>query len=234
MTRRSRFVLSSERGERLILPAFVSTPFHSIPQYPHWRLVKSLSQQLDELLVRPDLGRSFRPPFGSPPLSMPMPMPLDELASALQCSLFPVQVLIVDDDSDARGAIRRVLERQGYSVIVAGTGAEALKLLEGTHVPVDLLITDVEMPGLLGDALVVQVRRSWPELPVLFISGDPGYATLPQTAGGRAQFLLKPFTQDGLHLAVLRLLAPSTEAAEDSPTADNTPAPGVSRTPVLL
>lgn len=160
--------------------------------------------------------------------------PLDELATALQCTLFPVQVLVVDDDPDARSAMRRVLERQGYSIVVAGSGAEALKLLEGTHVPVDLLITDVQMPGLLGDALVVRVRRSWPELPVLFVSGEPSFATLPEAAGGRSKFLLKPFTQEELLIAVLRLLAPFTESPETSGAAEDTPAPSVSHMPVLL
>lgn len=163
-----------------------------------------------------------------------MTTPLDELASALQCTLFPVQVLIVDDDADARGAMGRVLERQGYSVVVAGSGTEALSLLQGTHVPVDLLVTDVQMPGILGDALVVQVRRSWPELPVLFVSGEPDFATLPETAGGRSKFLLKPFTPEELLVAVLRLLAPFTETAEISGAAEDTPAPSVSHTPVLL
>jgi two-component system cell cycle sensor histidine kinase/response regulator CckA len=130
--------------------------------------------------------------------------------------------------------MRRVLERQGYSVVVAASGAEALKLLEGTHVPVDLLVTDVQMPGILGDALVVQVRRSWPELPVLFVSGEPGFATLPETAGGRSRFLLKPFTQEELLVAVLRLLAPFTESPENSGAAEDIPAPSVSHTPVFL
>jgi len=160
-------------------------------------------------------------------------MPLDELASALQCTLFPVQVLIVDDDPDTRGSMRRVLERQGYSVVVAGSGAEALRLLEGTHVPVDLMITDVQMPGLPGDALVEQVRRSWPELPVLFVSGEPAYASLPLAASRRARFLLKPFGQEELLVGVLRLLAPGTGDATSPPEAVLQPS-SESRAPVLL
>jgi CheY-like chemotaxis protein len=163
-----------------------------------------------------------------------MTMPLDQLASALQCTLFPVQVLIVDDDRNAREAMQRVLERQGYSVVVAGSGIEALRLLERTHVPVDLLITDVQMPGLLGDALVMQVRRSWPDLPVLFVSGDPGYATLPEASGGRSRFLAKPFGQDELLVAVLRLLAPATGTPESDGMTPAPPAPSMSQTPVLL
>lgn len=161
-----------------------------------------------------------------------MTTPLDDLASALQCTLFPVQVLIVDDDPGARGAMQRVLERQGYTVVAAGSGAEALRLLEGTHVPVDLLITDVQMPGLLGDALVEQVRRSWPELPVLFVSGEPTFASLPQSAGGRARFLLKPFGHEELVEGVLRLLAPVTGPSTPAP---EIPEPSTaSHSPMLL
>ena len=153
-----------------------------------------------------------------------MTTPLDDLASALQCTLFPVQVLIVDDDPDARGAMQRVLERQGYSVVVAGGGTEALRLLEGTHVPVDLLVTDVQMPGLLGDALVVQVRQSWPDLPVLFVSGEPRFANLPDITGGRSGFLRKPFGPAELLEGVLRVLAPLAGTAAEVERAENLPA----------
>jgi two-component system cell cycle sensor histidine kinase/response regulator CckA len=143
-----------------------------------------------------------------------MTTPLDDLASALQCTLFPVQVLIVDDDRDARGAMQRVLEREGYSVVVAGDGAEALRLLEGTHVPVDLIVSDVQMPGLLGDALVLQVRQSWPDLPVLFVSGEPRFANLPEITGGRSRFLLKPFGPAELLEGVMGVLAPQRSYEE--------------------
>lgn len=137
-----------------------------------------------------------------------MTMPLAELATELQCTLFPVQVLLVDDDHAARSAFQRVLERQGYSVIAAADGREALQLLEGTHVPVDVLVTDVQMPGMLGDALAVEVRRAWPDLPVLFVSGEETFARLPGDAGGRARFLLKPFGPEELAGSVAALLRP--------------------------
>jgi two-component system cell cycle sensor histidine kinase/response regulator CckA len=131
---------------------------------------------------------------------------LQDLASALQCTLFPVHVLVVDDDAGTRGSMQRVLERQGYQVIVASDGLEALRLLRETHVAVDLIVTDVQMPGLPGDALVSEVRRSWPDLPVLFVSGEPDYATLPGSSGGRASFLLKPFGPDELVESVRTLV----------------------------
>ncbi|HXW97511.1 MAG TPA: response regulator [Gemmatimonadales bacterium] len=134
--------------------------------------------------------------------------PLAQLFSAFQCTFFPVQVLVVDDDVTSRAAMRRVLERHGYTVIVAESPDRALQLLEGTHVPVDLLVTDIQMPGMLGDALAARVREAWPDLPVLFVSGEPSYERLPSETSGRAGFLLKPFLPAELLDAVQSVLEP--------------------------
>lgn len=141
---------------------------------------------------------------------------LDELIDGFRCAFFPVQVLVVDDDVTSRAAMRRVLEQVGYTVIVAEHGADALRLLERTHVPVDLLVTDVQMPGMLGDALAARVRESWPDLPVLFASGEPRFEALSSEAGGRARFLLKPFLPTELLEAVQAVLEPPPEQPEPS------------------
>lgn len=143
-----------------------------------------------------------------------MPASLDELINSFRCTFFPVQVLVVDDDVTSRAAMRRVLEHQGYSVIVAEDALDALRMLERTHVPVDLLVTDVQMPGMNGDALVVRVRESWPDLPVIFVSGEPRNVRLVQETGGEAQFLAKPFLPVELLEAVREALG--LPAAEDT------------------
>lgn len=144
-------------------------------------------------------------PLRNPPRVMATP--LDELANALQCTVLGVQVLVVDDDDGARAAMQRVFEQRGFSVLVADDAADALRVLERTHLPVDLLVTDVQMPGMPGDALVTRVRECWPELPVLFVSGEPEYATLPELAGGRCRFLLKPFGPSELLESVQAVLS---------------------------
>jgi DNA-binding response OmpR family regulator len=136
---------------------------------------------------------------------------LDDLISAFRCTFFPVQVLVVDDDVIVRASIRRILERQGYSVIVAEDGVDALRLLERTHVPVDLLVTDIQMPGISGDQLALKVRDAWPDLPVLFVSGQQHNANLVGQLGGRATFLLKPFLPGELVAAVEAVLEPPAE-----------------------
>ena len=144
---------------------------------------------------------------------MPMSRAVDELISAFRCTFFPVQVLVVDDDVVTRASIRRVLERQGYTTIVAEDAEDALRVLEQTHVPVDLLVTDVQMPGMSGDRMAARVRESWPDLPVLFVSGDERNAALATSAGGRARFLAKPFLPVELSDAVQLVLDPLTSAS---------------------
>lgn len=122
-----------------------------------------------------------------------MPESLEDLIAAFRCTFFPVQVLVVDDDVTSRAAMRRVLERAGFTVIVAEDGEDALRLLERTHVPVDLLLTDVTMPGMNGDQLAARVRERWSELPVLFVSGEPANSRLATALPGRTAFLGKPF-----------------------------------------
>jgi len=137
-----------------------------------------------------EVGRSSDPPLITRPR---MDTTIGDLVGDFQCTFFPVQILVVDDDVTARAAIRRLLEQQGYSVIVAEDAPDALRLLERTHVPVDMLVTDIQMPGMNGDRLAARVRESWPELPVIFVSGEIRNAVLADHAGGRTRFVLKPF-----------------------------------------
>lgn len=143
-----------------------------------------------------------------------MPSPLEELISAFRCTFFPVQVLVVDDDVTSRAAMRRILEHEGYTVLVAEHAEDALRLLERTHVPVDLMVTDVQMPGMNGDLLAARVRQACPDLPVIFVSGEPRYEALPTALGGAARFLPKPFLPIELLEAVEGVLEP---IHEDSP-----------------
>ncbi len=118
----------------------------------------------------------------------------------------PVQILVVDDDPWSRRAMVRVLEQRGYSAVEAADGDEALALLEQTHIPVDLLLTDLEMPGLGGAQLAARVRAVWPRLPVLYVSGGPGFSAAPGAAAPPSRFLAKPFTPDELARAIEQLL----------------------------
>lgn len=115
--------------------------------------------------------------------------------------------LVVDDQSGIRTIVRRILEARGFQVAEAGSGEEALSLLDRRREPFDLLVTDMRMPGMTGRDLADRVRFRHPSTRILFISGftdDPSVQSgiLPD----RAMFLSKPFNPEQLVAAVTKLL----------------------------
>jgi CheY-like chemotaxis protein len=116
--------------------------------------------------------------------------------------------LVVDDQSGIRAIVRRILESLGFQVTDAGSGEEAMSLLDRRREPFDLLVTDMRMPGMTGRDLADRVRFRHPSTRILFISGftdDPSVQSgiLPD----RARFLSKPFNPEQFVDAVNQLLA---------------------------
>jgi signal transduction histidine kinase/ActR/RegA family two-component response regulator len=107
-------------------------------------------------------------------------------------------VLVVEDEQSVRSLVMEVLQDQGYRGMSAMDGAAALEILKsGAHV--DLLITDVGLPGLDGPQLVEAALARRPDLKVLFMTAYARDAPVGVTAEGRPiSLLLKPFTVDGL------------------------------------
>jgi two-component system, cell cycle sensor histidine kinase and response regulator CckA len=102
-------------------------------------------------------------------------------------------ILIVEDDGAVRGLARDVLFQAGYAVLDARDGEEALALTT-RHLPsVDLLVTDLIMPGLTGRELALQLRTRFPRVRVLYTSGYTRAAALTTGVDPRAPFLPKPF-----------------------------------------
>ncbi|HEY2133499.1 MAG TPA: response regulator [Acetobacteraceae bacterium] len=100
-------------------------------------------------------------------------------------------VLLVDDDEAVRSTTGMILEAMGYSVVEAESGREALKRLDGDPM-IDILLTDVAMPGMNGPELARQVRQLRPVMPIVFFSG---YADPDAVAGDaiRQRMVRKPF-----------------------------------------
>lgn len=110
-------------------------------------------------------------------------------------------ILVVDDEPQVRRLASRALEHQGYHVIQATDGLEALGLFTDDS-SIDLLVTDVRMPHTDGIVLAAALRRRYPHVPVLFISGFPrGTEPAPEP------FLAKPFEMQALCDRVKELLA---------------------------
>ncbi len=112
------------------------------------------------------------------------------------------RVLCVDDDPAILQLHRRLLEDAGYSVISASSGAEALELLANPQTKVDAVILDMAMPGMNGDELAVELRKRYPELLLVAVSGVP---ELP----ARMRNSVDAHLQKGLHPA--KILATLSE-----------------------
>jgi two-component system, cell cycle sensor histidine kinase and response regulator CckA len=104
-------------------------------------------------------------------------------------------ILVVEDDPAVAALVRRALKRSRYDVLVAHSAEEALETLRDRVTPLDLLITDVLLPGMAGPDLATRLRIEDPGLRVLFISGHPG-AFADGIVLHPSAFLRKPFSID--------------------------------------
>jgi signal transduction histidine kinase/CheY-like chemotaxis protein len=116
-------------------------------------------------------------------------------------------VLLVEDDAAVRGLAREVLQEQGYTVLAAGSGAEALEAVEHHADKIDLLLTDVIMPGMAGDELVEHLRLRLPGLKVVFVSGYANESIPKIITDGHTAFLQKPFPVEDLVRKVYEMTA---------------------------
>ncbi|HSO36156.1 MAG TPA: ATP-binding protein, partial [Labilithrix sp.] len=139
-------------------------------------------------------------------------------------------VLLVDDQAPVLRATRRLLEREGFRVLAASSGAAALDLLAAHGAPVELVITDVVMPEMSGVVLAAEVRARQPGAPSVYVSGhfdDPGVRH--DVDGGDARLLPKPFTLEGLRAVIGDALGVPSAARLSRPVARASLAPGKRR-----
>jgi two-component system cell cycle sensor histidine kinase/response regulator CckA len=129
-------------------------------------------------------------------------------------------ILLVEDDPVVRHVVRLLLELEGNSVLEAKDGEDALAVVKGYDGPLDLLLTDVMMPGLSGAEVCDRVREGRPGLPTLFISGFYPEAVFPdQRLPEGSAFLAKPFMPEELVDAVDELLGLPVGGRERRPRA---------------
>jgi PAS domain S-box-containing protein len=115
-------------------------------------------------------------------------------------------ILLVEDNEDVRGFAADSLRHYGFNVLEASDASGALRILEG-HSRIDLLLTDIGLPGVNGRELVAMVQRKRPRIGLLFMSG---YAQMPSPTSSRwiseVPLISKPFTRSQLYEAVMAAL----------------------------
>ena len=115
-------------------------------------------------------------------------------------------VLLVEDEDVVRALARRVLEQRGYVVLETRNGLEAIGVAEMHDGDIDLLLTDVVMPGMRGHEVADRVAANRPGIRVLYMSGYADEALLGRAADGRSHFLENPFSNDALARTVREAL----------------------------
>jgi len=126
-----------------------------------------------------------------------------------------MRILLTEDDDSVRAFVSRALQLDGHSVEVASHGLEALERLTADDGRFDLLVTDVKMPVMDGIALAHEAAASWPNLPILLMTG---FADQRERANDLAQVIrdvvLKPFTLQQIRDAVSEAFGGKREEAD--------------------
>ena len=152
----------------------------------------------------PDTGTTFK-------VYLPLARPSDVVAqpgSKARTDLKGSEtILIVEDNDQVRHLAVAVLQRQGYEILVAREGTEALELLETHDGPTHLLLTDVIMPGMNGKDLYREAARKHPDLKVLYMSGYTADVIAHRgVLDEGVRFIQKPFTVNALAAKVRDVL----------------------------
>ncbi|MDO8695498.1 MAG: ATPase, T2SS/T4P/T4SS family [Pseudomonas sp.] len=114
----------------------------------------------------------------------------------------PYRLLLVDDDPGILAALRRVFQRENYELLLAHNAHEALQLLADK--PVELIVSDFQMPGMNGSELLRQVRERWPDTIRIMLTGQASTEAVMGSVkdGAVYRFILKPWNDDDLRLTI--------------------------------
>jgi two-component system cell cycle sensor histidine kinase/response regulator CckA len=127
-------------------------------------------------------------------------------------------LLLVEDDRQVRAALSRLLADRGFEVVATCGMAEALAFLDAEPPRIEVMITDVVMPGGDGITLAKEARKRLPALRVLFMSGYTEHAILDDLTQPGSHFMSKPFVAEQLDAALRALLRPQGTTSTAAPT----------------
>jgi DNA-binding NtrC family response regulator len=116
-----------------------------------------------------------------------------------------MNILVVDDDAIVIKSCKRILEAEGFEVFTVPGADKALEALKNSDF--DILLIDVKMPGRDGMYLMREIKRNWPEIPTVVMSGYPTPETITEVLQlGATLFIPKPFKPDELVKSVRQVL----------------------------
>ena len=125
------------------------------------------------------------------------------------------QILVVDDEESVRSLIGRFLCRLGFSATETASGEEALDALAQHQY--DLVLSDVRMPGMNGMSLLAEIRRRYPDTPVLMLTGCESVSTaVDAMKNGAFDYVLKPFHLDQVEASVREALKRQSDLREQA------------------
>src|SRR5215831_2826109 len=120
----------------------------------------------------------------------------------------PPRILIADDEVNLRRVLGAILEREGYEVLAAADGEEALQLLSAEEGDVQTVITDLKMPRLDGMGLLRKVSSDWPDVPVIMITAHGSVDNAVEAVKlGAFDYIEKPFEREQIKQVVHKALA---------------------------
>jgi signal transduction histidine kinase/ActR/RegA family two-component response regulator len=165
---------------------------------------------------RPGEGTTVRlmlPVAARPPSDVPVDV--EHLATVKPAKTDPVSLLYVEDDSLVSLATVDLLEGAGYAVHAAPDATQALELLD-QHPEIDIMVTDIGLPGMDGHELAAEARRRRPSLKLVFLTGYDRSGTIGEPVDQRTRHLAKPYLDSDLFEA-LRSLSSQGRAEAESP-----------------
>ncbi len=126
-------------------------------------------------------------------------------------------ILVAEDDDGVRQLILVALQRNGHTVLESANGREAMSVLSRDDVVIDLLVSDVNMPGVGGLELLAFARVQRPDMPAILASGTNRWELPPERLNGEVTLLEKPFSIADLAHAVDEALRPGAAMSDSVP-----------------
>jgi DNA-binding NtrC family response regulator len=129
----------------------------------------------------------------------------------------PIKVLIIDDEPGVLASLSEYFKRKGYEVFPFSNGLDALKMIEALDGKLDLIITDLVMPNISGVALISIVKKKYPRLPIIAITG---WGKHPEALAKEAKgdlIIEKPFSFSKLEKSAKNLLEQYSSLLKQGP-----------------